>query len=616
LGSTDRSDPAAGGSSAPADGRREVQRDHAEAAGRQPEHQLGVLVQAWVAAVARTGFVTGGRTRVRAVLEESLRRLAAALVAEPFDAIPGYRVGMDLVASQLSSSRALGNTVTLLHRQLIPGLGIRHPEAPARLAALLGELAAGFTEAMRNVAVAAAEDINRAERTAWRRRQNEWHRRLQHALLSERLTGLPNRARLTAWLDEVLTQPPSCTRLGLCLVNLDRFKAVNDSLGHDKGDQLLCAVAQRLRSLTDQTGRFLAHLGGDEFAVVVEHTNGSDDVAKIADLVLRTLREPFDLDGHHVPVAASVGIVECAATGTQSTELLRTADITLNWAKTHHRGHWAIFDPHAYASQLHRHALTAALPAALHRGEFTLAYQPLIRLADRAIVGVEALARWQHPNWGTINPAQFIPLAESTGLIVPLGLHLLEQACAQAAAWHRRGGPAPMVSVNLTAAQLRSPGLPAAIVAMLNRTGLPADKLQLEITENAIVDTGSTDLDDLARNRVRLAIDDFGTDYSSLSYLADLPVHAIKLAPRFLYGIENTGAHHAKGTILLALITLSHDLGLTVIAEGIETAAQADRLTALGCDLGQGFHLGHPTTPERITRLLAGDPTDEDARDP
>jgi diguanylate cyclase len=157
--------------------------------------------------------------------------------------------------------------------------------------------------------------------------------------------------------------------------------------------------------------------------------------------------------------------------------------------------------------------------------------------------------------------------------------------------------------------------LPAAIAAMLNRTGLPADKLQLEITENAIVDTGSTDLDDLARNRVRLAIDDFGTGYSSLSYLADLPVHAIKLAPRFLHGIDNTGAHHSNGTILPALITLSHDLGLTVIAEGIETAAQADQLTALGCDLGQGFHLGHPTTPERITRLLARDPTDEDARD-
>jgi len=616
MGSTGRSDPAAGGGSAPADRRRRAQRDHAEAAGREPEHQLGALLQAWVAAVARTGFVTGGRVRVRAVLEESLRVLAAALVAEPFDASPGYRVGADLVASQLSSSRALGNTVTLLHRQLIPGLGIRHPQAPARLAALLGELAAGFTEAMRKVALAAAEDINRAERTAWRRRQNEWQRRLQHVLLTERLTGLPNRARLTAWLDEILAQPPSCTRLGLCLVNLDRFKAVNDSLGHDKGDQLLCAVAQRLRSLTEQGGHFLAHLGGDEFAVVIQHTNGSDDVAKIADLVLRTMREPFRLDGHQVPVAANAGIVECAAADTRASELLRAADTTLSWAKAHHRGHWAVFDPQSYTSQLHRHALTAAMPAALTRGEFTLAYQPLIRLADRAIVGVEALARWQHPDWGTINPAQFIPLAESTGLIVPLGLHLLEQACSQAAAWHRDGGSSPLVSVNLTASQLRSSGLPAAIAAMLNRTGLPADKLQLEITENALVDTGSTDLDDLARSRVRLAIDDFGTGYSSLSYLADLPVHAIKLAPRFLHGIADTADRHSNATILPALITLSHDLGLTVIAEGIETAAQAERLTALGCDLGQGFHLGHPVTPDRITRLLAGDATDEDARDP
>jgi diguanylate cyclase (GGDEF)-like protein len=615
MGSTGRPDPASSGSSAPAGGRRETQRGCAEATERQPEHQLGVLVHAWVTAVAHTGFVTGGRARVSAVLEESLRQLAAALVAEPFDATPGYRVGRDLVASQLPSPRALGNTVSLLHRRLIPGLGIRHPQAPARLATLLGELAAGFTEAMCNVALAAAEEINRAERTAWRRQQNVWHRRLQHALLSERLTGLPNRARLTAWLDEVLTQPPGRTRLGLCLANLDRFKMVNYSLGHDKGDQILCAVAGRLRRLTEQAGHFLAHLGGDEFAIAVQDTNGIDDMAKVADQVLRTLREPFDLDGHHVPIAASVGIVECAAAGTRAAELQRTAEITLRWAKNHHRGRWASFDPHTYTSQLQRHALTADLPSALARGELILAYQPLVRLADRAIVGVEALARWQHPSHGTINPAQFIPLAESAGLIVPLGLHLLELACSQAAAWHR-GGTSPLLSVNLTAAQLRSPGLPAAIAAILGRTGLPADTLQLEITENAIVDTGSTDLDDLARNRVRLAIDDFGTGYSSLSYLAGLPMHAIKLGPRFLNGIDGAGARNSNATILPALIALSHDLGLTVIAEGIETAAQADRLTALGCDLGQGFYLGQPATPSRISRLLAGDPTGEVAPEP
>jgi diguanylate cyclase len=574
----------------------------------QLEQRLNTLVQSWVGVVAQATFVPGGRAQVRAVLDGSLRRLAAALTAEPFDAAPGYRVGFDLVGSQISSPRALGSSLTLLNQQLIHQLGISHRQAPSRLAALLGQLATGFTEAMRNVALASAEDINRAERAAWRDRQMALNRRLQHALLCERSTGLPNRARLTNWLDEILADPPNCSRLGICLVNLDRFKAVNDSLGRDKGDQLLRVVAQRLRSLADQSGHFLAHLGGDEFALVVEHTTGSGDVAKVADLVLHTLREPCNLDGHQISVSASAGIVECVAADARSTELLRTADITLSWAKAQHRGHWAVFDPDRYASELHRHALTAAMPAAFAHGEFTLAYQPLVRLADRRIVGVEALARWHHPSHGLISPTQFIPFAESTGLIVPLGLSLLDQACSQAATWCKRSHSPFIVSVNLAVAQLRSPGLAAAIAAILDRTGLPAGQLQLEITESAMVNTEDATLDalhSLARNGIRLAIDDFGTGYSCLAYLADLPVHAIKLAPGFLHGLDDTGDCHPNSTILSALISLSHNLDLTVTAEGIETEAQTQQLAALGCDIGQGFHLGHPTTTEHVTQLLA-----------
>jgi diguanylate cyclase (GGDEF)-like protein len=570
------------------------------------EHRYDALVQSWIQAITGTTFVPGGRAVVRVVLDESLRRLATALTAEPFDAEPGFQVGSELVTSQISSPHALGNTLTLLDHQLIDELGITHPDARGRLAALLGQLAAGFSLTMRTTALAAAEDINRAERAAWRERQAALNRRLQNALLSERLTGLPNRNRLISWLGKILTDPPSSPRLGICLVNLDRFKAVNDSLGHDSGDKLLRAVARRFRAVAEKSGWFLAHLGADQFAFIVENTTGVDDVAKVADLVLRALREPLTLGGHQLSVSASAGIVEHVARDIEPAELLRTAEITLGWAKVHHRGRWATFDPSSYAGELHRHSLTAAMPAALADGQFTLAYQPLVRLADRRVIGVEALARWHHPTHGLISPARFIPLAESTGLIVPLGLALLKQACKQAAAWQRSDGDPFMISVNLAVAQLRSPGFAASVASALKHAGLPPSRLQLEITESVIVDNGDTALDalhTLAHTGIKLAIDDFGTGYSSLAYLADLPIHAIKLAPGFLHGFDDIDGDHSNNTILPALIRLGRDLDLTVTAEGIETAEQAEQLTNLGCDLGQGFYLGRPADPASVPPL-------------
>src|SRR5215470_2298158 len=562
-------------------------------AGSDPDmaRRVDTLVRAWGREIAQVNFVPGGPGQIRDVLGKSLRQLAGALTAAAFDPAVGYRIGFDLVAARITSPQALNCTLTLLHQQLIGRLDIRHRQAPERLILLLSQLAAGFTEATCNVAVAGAEDINRAERAAWRARQAALNNQLQQALLCDRLTGLPNRARLTSWLGELLAELPGRTRLGLCLINLDQFKSVNDSLGHDKADKLLSAVALRLRRLADQTDHFLAHLGGDEFVLVVKRTNSHDDMAKVADLALRTLREPFTLDGHQLPVSASAGIVECAATDAHPAELVRNANIALGWAKTHHRSRWASFDPDRYHDELHRHALTADMPTALARGKFTLAYQPLIRLTDRRVIGAEALARWRHPVHGAISPSEFIPLAEHTGLIVALGLRLLEQACQQAAAWHRQGHDQFVISVNLSVSQLRTPGLAAAVTATLEKTGLPAERLQLEITESALVNTGDDSLETLhtlARNGIRLAIDDFGTGYSSLAYLAKLPIHAIKLAPGFLEGIDRGGDHHPNVTILTALIELSHDLRLTITAEGIETRAQAKQLTMLGCDLGQG----------------------------
>jgi EAL domain-containing protein (putative c-di-GMP-specific phosphodiesterase class I) len=279
----------------------------------------------------------------------------------------------------------------------------------------------------------------------------------------------------------------------------------------------------------------------------------------------------------------------------------------LGWAKTNHRGHWTDSDQDRYAYELHRQALAMAMPVALHRGEFTLAYQPLVRLADRSVVGVEALARWHHPTLGTIPAAEFIPLAESTGLLAPLGLHLLETACTRAASRHTQAHSPFLLSVNLSASQLRSSGFATAVTAVLQRTGLPADRLQLEITEKTITDTENTTLetlDILARNGVQLAIDGFGTGASCLAHLTALPIHAVKLAPGFLRDLGEPATAHSNSPILPVLIKLSHDLGITVTAQGVETAAQAQRLTTLNCDFGQGFHFGHPTKFSNITKLL------------
>jgi diguanylate cyclase (GGDEF)-like protein len=566
---------------------------------------LAGLARSWIRVVARAGFVPGPRARARATLEELLRRLAAAIRAEPFDPTCGYRVGLDLVGARMSSPAVLGESITLLSRGLPAALG-RHDDATTqRLAALLGQVATGFTEALRDAAVDAAESINRAERAAWRRKQLTLQRRLQYALLHDPLTQLPNRSKLLDCLSSQITGAGSGSRLGVCLLNLDRFKAVNDNLGHDKGDRLLQAVARQLRRVAAGQGYFLAHLGADEFALVMPDTTGPEEMVKAVDQVLRALPDPFLVDGHRVPVTARAGMVECAGAGADATELLRAAHTALGWAQTDRRGRYAIFDWERSEADIRRHELTAAMPAALENREFVLDYQPLIQLADRRIVGVEALARWHHPTLGVLGPDQFIPLAEQTGLIEPLGLYLLERACRHAAGWSDPSSQ-PVVSVNLAAAQLSHPGLPAAVASVLDRAGLPPWRLQLEITESSALDAYPGTLRQLADLGVALAIDDFGTGYSSLAYLAELPIVNVKLAARFVHGIGEVDRERSIAKILPNVIDMCHDLDIAVTAEGIETADQVRHLTELGCDTGQGYHLARPTSAENVARMLAG----------
>jgi EAL domain-containing protein (putative c-di-GMP-specific phosphodiesterase class I) len=354
-------------------------------------------------------------------------------------------------------------------------------------------------------------------------------------------------------------------------------------------------------------------MGGDEFVILVEDSSGTDAAVEVAEAALAAVAEPVKIDSHQpLSVTASIGIVERQVHGTSPTEMMKAADTTLYWAKAEGRGRWALFDPVRGAHQLARAALAAALPGALDRGEFTLEYQPIVGLESGRLRAVEALVRWRHPELGMVPPDRFIGLAEETGMIVRLGRWVLEEACAQGARWHREFPDAQLVvSVNLAVRQANAPGIVEEVVGVLDRTGLPAAQLQLELTESAVMPTAGEpvrSLRGLAATGVRIAIDDFGTGYSNLAYLRRLPIHSLKLAGPFIEGLRSgdlvDSASMADERIVDALVRLAHALGLTVTAEAVETSQQADLLRALDCDTGQGLLFGGATSAEDITARL------------
>jgi diguanylate cyclase (GGDEF)-like protein/PAS domain S-box-containing protein len=458
-------------------------------------------------------------------------------------------------------------------------------------------------------AVAVMEDVT--ERHALQER-------LRYQATHDPLTGLPNRSlfleRLsgvfaTEFATEIATEISRPTRVGMCYLDLDGFKVINDSLGHAVGDRLLVSVARRLDEAIARPGRLIARMGGDEFVVLAEGTRGTQDVVTIAETVLGALRKPVRIGGHELTVTASIGIVERPVAGTTSADLVRDADITQYWAKADGKGRWRVYDPERNAHEVGRFTLSAALPAAMDREEFYVEYQPLVRLGDERTVGVEALVRWQHPQLGRLGPDRFIDLAEETGLIVPLGRWVLRTACQEAKAWlDRFGQDAPFVSVNLAVRQSREPGLVDDVRAVLTETGLPPSQLQLELTESAIMGTADGPLDALralADMGVRIAIDDFGTGYSNLAYLRHLPVTELKIAGSFVEGLRAADrTDPVDAQIVATLVTLAHALGLTVTAEGVETPAQAERLRRIGCDSGQGWLFARPGAPDTIVKLL------------
>jgi diguanylate cyclase (GGDEF)-like protein len=579
--------------------------------GPEPAGVPPQFVQTWASAIHRACFVPMSRAERCELLSRLTGWLIDGLRAEPFDPRPGHRAGAALVAADYTAPEVLARTITVLHTRLLPELSQPGEAAAARLSALVEGVAAGFARALRDRTLDDQEEIRLATTTARaeaERALRDSEARLRYAALHDPLTGLPNQALLTQQLRHLLADPPPGARLGLCRVDLDRFEAINNSLGWPVGDRLLAAVADRLRALAAEPGYLVARHTADQFALLVPRTSCAEDATKVADRVLAALAEPFRVDGHELSVMASAGVVERPAAGASPTELIRAADVALHWAKTDGARGWALFEQPRSARDGARYRLSAQLPGALRRGEFSLAYQPLVDLRSAAVVGYEALARWQHPEHGVLGADRFVSLAEDTGVIVPLGLRLLEQACDQAARWyadpaeHRR----PYVSVNVSARQLQRPGLVGEVVEVLDRTGLPPRQLQLEITESAVVVSGGemvARLAALANQGIRIVIDDFGTGYSNFAYLYDLPVHGIKLAGQLLRDVGKNGAPASRtgNAVLAAMVSLGCTLGLTVTAEGVETAGQAQLLRVLGCHVGQGWHFGHPApgAPDR-----------------
>jgi diguanylate cyclase (GGDEF)-like protein len=579
--------------------------------GQPGQQNMAEFARAWARALAGTSYVPMARAERHQFLRNLVERLAAALMAEPFAVKPGYEVGTALVTADFAAPEALGRTIEVIEDRLLSDLGLAGECARRRLASLAGALASGYSwalhdrtldeqEAIRCAALMARDQAEQALRAS--------EARFRHAALHDPLTGLPNRALFAGRLAEIFAVPEPGARLGVCFVDLDAFKAVNDRLGHRVGDELLIAVAVRMADVASEFGHLVARLGGDEFVVLIENTAEADDAIKVADRVMAVLGEPYHIDGHDLPISASIGIVERPVAGTDPTDVMRAADITLHWAKADGKARWRVFDPDRNAREVARYTLAAAMPAALDRGEFTLVYQPIVALADGSLRGVEALARWCHPVLGTLTPDRFIDLAEDSGLIVRLGMRLLEQACEHAACWRQLSPHAPYVSVNLAVRQIRHTGLVADITAVLDQTALPPDRLQLEITESAVMDHDSdtlATLHELASLGVRVVIDDFGTGYSNLAYLRALPVHGLKLAGPFVRGLRAGSASGSTDEAILAtLVSLGHTLGLVVTAEGVETSGQVEALRAIGCDTAQGWHLGRPTPPAHVTRLL------------
>jgi len=438
--------------------------------------------------------------------------------------------------------------------------------------------------------VATHEDITEQRRS---------EAKIAHMAHHDALTDLANRVLLNERLEDALTRVHRNEIVAIHHIDLDQFKAVNDTLGHPAGDKLLKMVADRLRRLVRESDT-IARMGGDEFAIAQVAIADPADATALAQRIIKSMSEPFDIDGRQAVVGASVGIAVGPGDGSSPDDLLRNADLALYRAKGDGRGTFRFFESEMDLQMQARRILEQDLRKALPAGEFELYYQPVVNLASNEVSGFEALIRWNHPEQGVVAPGAFIPLAEDIGLIVPIGEWVIRQACATAARW-----PEDLhVAVNISAIQFRNPGLLQVIVGALAASGLPATRLEIEITETVLLQDKETTLAILHQLRalgVGIAMDDFGTGYSSLTYLQCFPFDKIKIDRSFVKNItENTGSLN----IVRAVAALANGMGMTATAEGVETREQLDRITSEGFTEVQGFLFSKPLPVHEIERLF------------
>jgi len=423
------------------------------------------------------------------------------------------------------------------------------------------------------------------------------------------LTKLPNRALLRDRLSLAISQAKRDEEsLAVMFLDLDRFKNINDSLGHMIGDELLQQVSMRLKECI-RAGDTLARFGGDEFTLMLPKLhNARDDASKLARKITNVLKQPFNIDGHELYVSASIGIALYPQDGTHMDTLIKHADVAMYHVKGLGKNGYQFYSNEMNVPYIEKLSLDTRIHQALDKNEFNLVYQPQINLKTGEIVGVEALLRWDHPEHGPISPAEFIPFAEESGLIVDIGHWVLKSACAELSRWRTAGLPDIRMSINISARQLAEDNIVRDIDKVLKDYDIPGTCLELEITENAIMDDMDSvirKLKELSAMDITIAIDDFGTGYSSLSYLHKLPIHTLKIDRTFL---KESRINKGDNTIINTIVAMAKGLNLNVIAEGVESQAQLDYLRGIECSEAQGFLFGKPLPPDVISQLLIQEP--------
>jgi diguanylate cyclase (GGDEF)-like protein len=444
--------------------------------------------------------------------------------------------------------------------------------------------------------------ILRAIRYAIERKRAEV--KLNYLARYDSLTRIPNRQYLRDQLDQATTRAVRRGRtMALLVLDLDRFKVVNETLGHEAGDVLLREVVQRLTTSV-RDGDVLARLGGDEFAVLLEDVEGPLEVEAVARSIGGAFREPFEAGGRQISVTASVGVTVCPADGADPIALLNNAGMAMHQAKEQGRNTFKFFTPSMHEEILAHHRIETDLKDAIAREQFELLYQPQLRLADHRIDAVEALLRWKHPERGRISPSEFIEAAEESGQIIPLGSWVIEQVCRQLKRWEADGVPLPRVAINVAAVQFRQPGFHDAVRNVLESHSVDPGLIELELTERSLMeDTEGTKecLHALKNIGVRLAIDDFGAGYSCLSYLRQFPLDVLKIDRSFVSDLDTS---IDAQVICSAILSIAHRLSLDAVAEGIESEQQLAFLTRNDCLYGQGYYFSAPIEPDKIGAMM------------